>query len=242
MYEDSEDDVLDIDSEDIEDKILIADIKWSPLIDYVPWSDPNFAQEIASRIKGITIEGFAKEVDLWQQNIQVLPHYDELKIREEIRSWDIGIPGKDEFSFETHAMFYSLQVQYRNRLTEIISVVNAHHEMLSQASKSLSAMATKLATGTAVDKQGIGAFTVHPFTIAQTNSKRLLNYLESVLKNIEFASYQMDRLLKEHQALSRINMNFHNEGMSALLNQERTGLKKKNNDSIEINTRKGHLN
>ena len=242
MYDDSEDEDIDLDAEDVENTVLIADIHWSPLIDYVPWTDPNFAQDIAARIKGITVESFAKEVDLWQQNISVLPHYDEFKIREEVRSWDIGIPGKDEFNFETHAMFYSLQVQYRNRLTEIISVVNAHHEMLSQASKALSAMATKLATGTAVEKQGIGAFTVHPFTIAQTNCKRLLSYLEAVMKNIEFASYQMDRLLKEHQALSRINMNFHNEGMSALLNQDRTSSKSNFNNSTEIRTRNRRIN
>jgi hypothetical protein len=242
MYEDSEEEDIDLESDVADNIILIADIEWSPLIDYVPWNDPNFAQDIAARIKGITIESFAKEVDLWQQNISALPHYDELKIRQEVRSWDISIPGKDEFNFETHAMFYSLQVQYRNRLTEIVSVVNAHHEMLSQASKALSAMATKLASGTAVEKQGIGAFTVHPFTIAQTNSKRLLTYLEAVMKNIEFASFQMDRLLKEHQALSRINMNFHNEGMSALLNQDRSSLKSNFNNSTEIRSRNRRIN
>ena len=240
MYEDSEEEDVDLDV--AENTILIADIEWSPLIDYVPWTDPNFAQDIAARIKGITVESFAKEVDLWQQNLSVLPHYDELKIRQEVRAWDISIPSNDEFNFETHAMFYSLQVQYRNRLTEIVSVVNAHHEMLSQASKALSAMATKLATGTAVEKQGIGAFTVHPFTVAQTNSKRLLTYLEAVMKNIEFAAYQMDRLLKEHQALSRINMNFHNEGMSALMNQDRSGLKTNFNNSTEIRTRNRRIN
>ena len=237
MYEDSEEEDIDLDSEEADNTILIADIEWSPLIDYVPWTDPGFAQDIAARIKGITVENFAKEVDIWQQNINMLPHYDELAIRKEVRSWDIGIPGRDEFDFETHAMFYSLQVQYRNRLTEIVSVVNAHHEMLSQAAKALSAMATKLASGTAVEKQGIAAFTVHPFTIAQTNCKRLLSYLEAVMKNIDFASYQMDRLLKEHQALSRINMNFNNEGMSALLNKDRNGLKTNFNDRTEIKTR-----
>ena len=155
MYNEDE---FDDDNDELQNEtILIADIEWLPLIDYVPWTDPGFAQDIAARIKGITVESFAKEVDLWQQNINGLPNYDEIKIRQEIRTWDISIPGRDEFNFETHAMFYSLQVQYRNRLTEIVSVVNAHHEMLSQASKALSAMATKLATGTAVEKQGIGA-------------------------------------------------------------------------------------
>ena len=98
-------------------------------------------------------------------------------------------------------------------------------------------MAVRLVTGTAVDKNGIASFTVHPFILATTHAKRLLTYLESVLKNIEFAASQMDRLLREHQALARINSNFSNEGFSAMLGKDKMPRLQKFNDSAEIRTR-----
>ena len=62
MYNEDE---FDDDNDELQNEtILIADIEWLPLIDYVPWTDPGFAQDIAARIKGITVESFAKEVDL----------------------------------------------------------------------------------------------------------------------------------------------------------------------------------
>jgi len=75
----------------------------------------------------------------------MLPHYDEIAIRKEISNWDISIPGKDQFDFESFSQAYALQVQYRNRLTEMHSVVFAHFEMISQAQKMLKEMAVKLA-------------------------------------------------------------------------------------------------
>jgi hypothetical protein len=109
-----------------------------------------------------------------------------------------------------------------------MSVVFAHYEMISQAHKNLREMAIKLSTGTAKDKEANAAFTVHPFVIPMTNSKRLLTYLEQYLKNIEFAASQMDRILREHQALSRINQSFNNEGMSNLFAKDKTPMNKGN--------------
>jgi hypothetical protein len=194
----------------------------------VSWKDPNFSKDLVSRLKGVTEESFAKEVQIWQDAISLLPYYDEIEIRTEIRQWDISIPSKDSYEFESFSASYALQVQYRNRLTEIMSVVFAHYEMISQAHKNLREMAIKLSTGTAKDKDANAAFTVHPFVIPMTNSKRLLTYLEQYLKNIEFAASQMDRILREHQALSRINQSFNNEGMSNLFAKDKTPMNKGN--------------
>jgi hypothetical protein len=229
---DFDDDYLDNE----QDTIILADLEWKPSPESIVYTDPNFSKNIIERIKGVTESGFAKEVDNWQEAIQSLPDYDELEIRKEIKSWNIGIPNKDDFDFDSYAMFYSLQVQYRNRITEIISVVFAHHEMLSQAQKTLKDIAARLANGTAVDKNAIATFTVQPFSIACTHARRLLSYLESVLKNIDFAASQMDRMLREHQALARINSNFNSEGLSALFKDNNSRVANINN-STEIRTR-----
>jgi hypothetical protein len=219
-----------------EPTILLAELEWKPFPESIVYTDPDFSKNIVERIKGVSEAGFAKEVDNWQEAIQSLPNYDEIDIRKEIAQWNIGIPRKDDFDFDSYTMFYSLQVQYRNRLTEIINVVFAHHEMLSQAQKTLKDMAIRLANGTAVDKNGIASFTVQPFSIATTHAKRLHTYLESVLKNIDFAASQMDRMLREHQALARINSNFNSEGMSSFL-KDRTPRISNINNSTEIRTR-----
>ena len=213
---------------DEENSILLASLDWAPMPETVSWKDPNFSKDLVSRLKGVTEESFAKEVQIWQDAISLLPYYDEIEIRKEIRKWDISIPSKDDYEFETFSAAYALQVQYRNRLTEIMSVIFAHYEMISQAHKNLREMAIKLSTGTAKDKDANAAFTVHPFVIPMTNSKRLLTYLEQYLKNIEFAASQMDRILREHQALSRINQSFNSEGMSNLYSKDKTPMNKGN--------------
>lgn len=213
---------------DEENSILLASLDWAPMPETVSWKDPNFSKDLVSRLKGVTEESFAKEVQIWQDAISLLPYYDEIEIRKEIRHWDVSIPSKDDYAFESFSAAYALQVQYRNRLTEIMSVVFAHYEMISQAHKNLREMAIKLSTGTAKDKDANAAFTVHPFVIPMTNSKRLLTYLEQYLKNIEFAASQMDRILREHQALSRINQSFNSEGMSNLYSKDKTPMNKGN--------------
>jgi len=178
-YEDYDDPEFQIKTEEDEDfdeenSLLLANLEWAPMPETVSWQDPNFSKDLVSRLKGVTEESFAKEVQNWQDAISVLPFYDEIEIRNEVRQWDIAIPSKDEYEFESFSASYALQVQYRNRLTEIMSVVYAHYEMISQAHKNLREMAIKLSTGTAKDKEASAAFTVHPFVIPMTNSKRLL--------------------------------------------------------------------
>ena len=242
-YEEYDDPDFNIKTEEDEDfdeenSILLASLDWAPMPETVSWKDPNFSKDLVSRLKGVTEESFAKEVQIWQDAISLLPYYDEIEIRNEVRQWDISIPSKDDYEFESFSAAYALQVQYRNRLTEIISVVYAHFEMISQAHKNLREMAIKLSTGTAKDKDANAAFTVHPFVIPMTNSKRLLTYLEQYLKNIEFAASQMDRILREHQALSRINQSFNTEGMSNLYSKDKTPMNKGN---AIVKTRNGRI-
>jgi hypothetical protein len=223
-----------------ENAIVVASIDWAPMPEAVSWQDPNFAKEIIARLRGVTEESFGKEVTLWQQSISMLPYYDEIAIRNEIRQWDMSIPNRG-FDFQDFALAYSLQVQYRNRLTEMISIVHAHYEMISQAHKTLKEMAVKLATGTAVDKNGTATFTVHPILFPATHSKRLLDYLNNVLKNIDFSASQMDRLLREHQALSRINQTSNVEGSSAMYSRENFTQNQYNKDSVQVKTRNNRI-
>jgi len=100
---DNNDDVV---SEDTK-VLILADFNWKPNNEKLPWKSPNFAREIVNRIKGVTEESFAVEVELWQEAISSLPDFDELEIRKEIRGWDIGTPDKDNYNIEAYAAAYS---------------------------------------------------------------------------------------------------------------------------------------
>lgn len=237
MYDEDFDD-FDIVEDEEQETILVAEIEWAPNDEKLDWNDPNFTKDIVSRLKGITEEGFAAEVELWQRHIHSLPVYNELEIRKEIRGWNLDIPTKDDFNIESFAQAYALQVQYRNRLTEIISLVFAHYEILSQAHKCLKEMALKLSSGTAKDKDANAGFTVHPFVAPMTHAKRLNVYLESVLKNIDFSSSQMDRIIREHQALSRINQTVNNMGMATTYEESVSKIQNKYNSGGDIPSRR----
>lgn len=222
--------------------LIIADLDWSSMPEDSTLLDPNLSNEIVKKLKGLDENSLAKEVELWQNNINLLPKYDEVSIRREISTWNIGIPGKDEFDFETYSLYYALQMQYRVRLSAIISVVFSHHELLFQAHKALKEMAIKVAPGSNKhDKEGIATFTVSNFTIALSHAKRLLTYLESVLKNIDFAATQMDRLIREHQAMARYNNSFTNEGMVNLIERSKPLNSINNTNNAEIKTRNRRL-
>ena len=240
MYNDDFDDIEE-DDEDDKIEVYVADFEWNLSTERVAWDDPNLTEIITSRIKGTTPEGFAFEVKNWQKHINMLPAYDEIAIRKEIQNWDYGIPADNDYEFGSFAEVYSRQVQYRTRLNYLISIVNAHYEMISQAEKTLKMISIKLCSGTAKDKESVATYAVHPFTIPATEAKRLLTYLDSVLKNIDFASIQMDRLLREHQALSRINNSFVNEGQSFSFTKGPMPFKTNINDSVEIKTRNSRL-
>lgn len=220
-----------------ENTVYLVDIDWKPAPESLELDDENFAEKIAEKVSGVTLKGFTKEVKLWQDSLNSLPQYDEIEIRKEIATWNISIPKKDDFDWENYSLFYALQVNYRNRLTEILNVVYAHNEMLMQAHKNLKEISANLAKGTAVDKSAIASYTVHPFQVASSHTKRLLTYLEHVLKNIDFAAQQMERMMRDKQTLSRINSNFLQDGMSYMSSKEKMPSVNNRVDSAVIRTR-----
>lgn len=239
-YEDDDEEVY-VNEDEGSDTIILAKLAWEPMPVYEPWTAPDFAQNVANRLRGVTEESFTNEVLLYQNAMNSLPQYDEYEVRKEISAWEFSVPDVHDFDFSSHAEIYALQIQYRTRLTEIHAIVFAHYEMLSSAQKNLKEMAVKLASGAKHDKDAVASFTVSEFSLALSHAKRLLGYLDSILKNIDFVSSQMDKLMREHQALSRINQSFNNEGLSSLYGKDSPSLKKYNNVSATVRTRNGRM-
>lgn len=230
--------MYDEEIENEEDTFIVADLEWLPQVQIVNFDDPNFTENLIKRLSGLTVENFASEVGNYQKMINSLPKYDEYKIRKEIASWNIGIPNKDSFDFETYSIYYSLQVQYKNRINTMISVVAAHCEILNSAVKSLKEMAVELAPGkNKYDKDAVASFTVNQFQQALAISKRLFIFLENVSKIIDFSASQMDKMSREHNNLARINHQMLNEGMANYLAKGGLPSSSNTDKSAEIKTR-----
>jgi len=245
--DEEEDDDLDFgfgDNLTEENSVLIADLDWKPQTNFFDFNKDSFSADIVNRLKGITEEGFAREVELWQNEINELPLFNEKKIREELADWDLSIPVKEDFNFDNLLLAYHRQVEYRTRITQIYSIVYAHNELLNNAYKSLKEMAVRLTPGPKHDKDAIATFTVQPFLVASTIAKRCMTFLESVQKNIEFSATQLDRLMRERQSLARINQQYNSEGMSVLYGQnvenKVTGMRRKAED-VSIKLRNNRL-
>lgn len=236
MYEDDE-------FEEEENSLLLADIEWPSNPFPVSWEDPNFASEMLARSTGkITEESYTKEVELWQYNLKLMPKYDEFAIRKEISSWHIGIPDKENLDYESLSVFYHLHSNYRTRLTELHNAVYANNEMLTQAYKTLFELSSQMSNAkNKYERDAYATFATSYFSIALGHTKRLLTYLDMVIKNVDFTVSQMDKMMRDFQNLARYNNNFISDGMSNLMNRTSLSPLGNKNISAEIKTRNNRL-
>lgn len=225
-----------------EDKLIpVYDIEWPSNPDPTDWNNYDFYDDFLHSSKDLTPEAIAKRVAVWGSTIKNLPYYNDTEIRNEIFSWDLSIPSKDDFDYDNYSIYYARLIQYRHRLTEIMSIVNLNYEMLNQAYKNIKDMSMKLTTGTANDKEAFAAANVYLIAKSLGFAKALYDTLQNMFRSIDFSSYQMDKLHKEHQSLARINNNLNNEGMSNMLNRAVNPNFSNNNNSAVIKTRNSRL-
>jgi len=168
------------------------------------YNKTNFIKLVEQRKDGVTEQTFMEDVSIYQEAINSLPAYSEEVFRKEINQMDLGVPD-NEYDFKEVQKIYSRLVAYRFRIAEMISVVNAHHDMFEKAYKSLFKIAVKLIDGTAKDKDAYAENRVQPFAIGVLNTDSFLKYLIEVKDAIEFAAMNMARILREKEALLQIN-------------------------------------
>lgn len=187
------------------------------------WEDEeyDFIGDTKKRLTGISKETFEDEVQAWTDGFKLLPHYNRLSYQEELSEMELSVQSDTNFSFEELSILYSTQVAYRNRLTSMKNIVNAHYEIYNQAYKSLDKQAFKLFSksgGSVDDRRADAAHVVAPFLRLVSQAKIMLDQIEEKIATVEFASFQLSRLLREREALSKINTSYDREGQHNRLN------------------------
>jgi len=206
-------------SEDEDDDSLHVSLQWSDSIPMYTFKGKNLQQSLLDKLEGITLDSFSQDAAMWQAQINLLPSFDEGEIRKTIRSWNLKIPEKYIFDESEILSTYVRLMNYRSEIKDYIDLVYAHNELITQAGKSLEKIAIRLSPGPRHDKESNATSVVNDFSVASSQTKRILYYLEQTIKTIEFNAMLMGRMLQERQALSKINNTMINEGMNVNYNR-----------------------
>lgn len=180
----------------------------------------DFVADTKSRFGGVDKQTFESEVQAWSDGFQRLPSYNREAYAQEIMAMEVHFQSANTFEFDILAEMYSSQVANRNRLAAMKNIVNAHHEIYNQAYKSLDKQAFRLfskAGGSVDDRRADAAHVVAPFLRLVAQAKELLDQIEEAIANVEFASTQLSRLLREREALAKINPGYDREGQHSKL-------------------------
>lgn len=171
----------------------------------------------------------------FQDDIQELIHvYEDLnpidivRIREEINNWNFEVPKEMIMDLEEVLQLYTHFIEYNNRITFLIDNVNMHNEMISFIIKSGKDLACQYLDGTKVSKDSKANVIFLSLMKEETQIKSLLSFLEKTNKSIEFACAQLARMLREKEALTKINQGDYNRG---------SALKYQQNQNIEVKTK-----
>ncbi len=202
-----------------EDDSLHVSLNWSDSIPMYTFKGKNLQQSLLDKLEGITRDSFSQDAAMWQAQINLLPSFDEGEIRKTIRTWNLKIPEQYIFDESEILSTYVRLMNYRSEIKDYIDLVYAHNELITQAGKSLEKIAIRLSPGPRHDKESNATSVVNDFSVAASQTKRILYYLEQTIKTIEFNAMLMGRMLQERQALSKINNTMINEGMNVNYNR-----------------------
>jgi hypothetical protein len=206
-------------SDDEDSDSLHVSLQWSDSIPMYTFKGKNLQQSLLDKLEGITRDSFSQDAAMWQAQINLLPSFDEGEIRKTIRNWNLKIPEKYIFDESEILSTYVRLMNYRSDIKDYIDLVYAHNELITQAGKSLEKIAIRLSPGPRHDKESNATSVVNDFSVASSQTKRILYYLEQTIKTIEFNAMLMGRMLQERQALSKINNTMINEGMNVNYNR-----------------------
>jgi hypothetical protein len=206
-------------SDDEDSDSLHVSLQWSDSIPMYTFKGKNLQQSLLDKLEGITRDSFSQDAAMWQAQINLLPSFDEGEIRKTIRTWNLKIPEKYIFDESEILSTYVRLMNYRSDIKDYIDLVYAHNELITQAGKSLEKIAIRLSPGPRHDKESNATSVVNDFSVASSQTKRILYYLEQTIKTIEFNAMLMGRMLQERQALSKINNTMINEGMNVNYNR-----------------------
>lgn len=171
----------------------------------VDWDKFDAKKGLPERINGVSREMLEDEVELWNKQLSLLDPLDYKKVKEEIESWEIGIPHRNLLNFDNIATTYTRLISYKYRISYLLAVAKAWDDTCKSAIDFIGDLAPGAYPGVAAVKKANASAIMQPFVHLRNKTSSLLNYLDKMHSSIVFCAAQLDLLLKERQSQAKVN-------------------------------------
>lgn len=187
----------------------------------------NNATTLIKKSNNYTTEEFSNDFQMLIDAYNAIPDISIGDVKKEISEWDFNVDKDTLSDFDTVCESYARFVEYQNRIVSIIDSVSSRNEMLEFITKSIKDIGAQFIDGTAKDKDSKTSTMLLPISLEYTQISSALAFVVSTQKAIEFNSQQLARILREREAIAKVNNSNYNSGLSSKYSSE-TVVKTKN--------------
>lgn len=169
-----------------------------------------------------------EEKDFIDDFQSMIDHYDKLsplgieQIRDEIYNWDFQIDQEVLKEFDEICAMYARFVAYTNRISFILDKINTHFKTLEFIIKNVKEIASQFFKGTAKEKDSKTSTMLLEINLKYNEIHSLKIFADNIKETLEFNAQQLARILREREAMSRIDGSMQRTGNSANLGRKNT--------------------
>ena len=172
------------------------------------------ASKLIQKSEEYSIQEFKADFQTLIDSYNDLPELDIDKIRNEIYDWDFSLE-KDALSdFNKVCEAYARFVEYQNRITKLVDETKMHENTLEFIIKSVKDIASQFYSGTKQNKDSKTSTMLMQISLLHNNVVTLSNLVGATQKSIEYNSQQLARILREREAMTKINNVARNVGLA----------------------------
>jgi len=183
--------------------------------------------DLIIRSKEYNEDKFKIDLDNLLLSYNQLPNLDIDNIRDEIDNWDFSVPKDTTIDLEEVSGTYTKFIEYHTRINKLLDDVNVHNQLLIFIIKTGKELALQFVTGkNKEDKNAVASSILLPVSKLQNKINILNDFILSTNKSIEFSAAQLARILREREAIAKINNEEYRRGSNFI-----------NRNNIPINTR-----
>jgi hypothetical protein len=178
------------------------------------------AKDIVNKTDDYTKDQFEDDLQMMLDKYYNLPMLETDRAREEVSNWDWSINKESLSDFEEVCSTYARFIGYQNRIIQLLDDVNIHETILEFIIKNAKEIASQFFVGTAKTKDAKTSTMLIDISLEHTTICALSAFLKSSQKAIEFNTQQLARILREREAIARINGPAYNTGAAKKLSGE----------------------
>lgn len=180
------------------------------------------AKAIIEKSENYTPELFEQDFQDMLDAYNTLPPVDPDEIRKEISKWDLSVNKDDVHDFDIMCETYAKFVAYQSRAVFLMDKVKRHDTTLDVIIDNVKTIYAQFVEGTAKVKDAKSATLLKDLNLLYTEVHTLMQYIKDIQeKSIEFNTQQLARILREREAMAKVNGDYYKQGLSSNIRSRR---------------------